>query len=208
MPNAQGNARGLGQIDTGRSKIKCAIVITVGRKASGAVDHLPADQCGIGVVSGNQEISAMANCVADIDLILQHPCICSENHRGSGAGTSTDDRHGGVLHHHPLAVHPHKTGIVVRANRRQLVSAQLLAQHPAHELLALVASGVVTAVDPSVDISPDLLEDHPLAQQRVGTVSPQFAVEINGGGLAITARGAKATLGPLHGLIAEHNQAQ
>ena len=113
-----------------------------------------------------------------------------------------------VLHHHPLAVHPHKTGIVVRANRRQVLSTQLLAQHPAHEFLALVASAVVTAVDPSVDISADLLEHHPLAQQRVGTVSPQFAVEINGGGLAITARGAKATLGTLHGLIAEHNQAQ
>ena len=113
-----------------------------------------------------------------------------------------------VLYHHPLAVNPHKTGIVVRANRRQLLSTQLLAQHPAHELLALVANGVVAAVDPGVDVGADLLEYHPLAQQRVGTVSPHLAVEINGGGIAVATCGTEATLGAIHGLIAEQHDAE
>ena len=107
-----------------------------------------------------------------------------------------------------LAGNPHKTGIVLRANRRQLLGAQLLAQHPADKLLPLVANGVVTAVDPGVDVGSDLFEDHPLAQLWIRTVSPQFAIEIDGGGLAIAARGTEATLGTQHGFIAEHNQAQ
>ena len=179
-----------------------AIAIRRGREIGAAVDHLPANQRTGGGVGRHQQVLPLGE-VVHIDRERQRAVV-----QAVGAAVGGQHGRGGVLHHHLLAVHRHHAGIVLGPDRRQLVSAQLIAQHPAHELLALVAGGVVAAVDPGVDVGADLLEHYPVAQQRVGTVSPHLAVEINGGGIAVATCGTEATLGAIHGLIAEQHNAE
>ena len=111
------------------------------------------------------------------------------------------------LHRNRLPIHAHKAVVVVRQDRRQLLGAQRGAGHQIGEQLALITLAIDAAIQKLIEVVADLLQQHPLQRRRIGAISQQRRIHIDGG-RAVGARGAVGPQAAIHGRPIEHLQLQ